>query len=117
MKKLIIVAILAIGLTGFAQEGKKGRRPAEETIEMKVKKLTEELTLNADQQNKITSIIQEHVAKRKDNKENSENKEANKGEMKVFTDKIKAVLTPEQFKKWKALKKEHREKKEDKKQE
>lgn len=104
MKKVIIVALLAIGLTGFAQEGKK-KKGQEHTTEMRLKKMTEELTLTADQQKQMSSIIEEQQALRKANKENPENKEANKGKMKEIGKKIKSILTPEQFEKWKSQEK------------
>lgn len=110
MKKVIIVALLAIGLTGFAQEGKK-KKGHEHTTEMKLKKMTEELTLTADQQKQMSSIIEEQDALRKANKENPENKEANKGKMKEITNKIKSILTPEQLKTWKSREKKESGKK------
>lgn len=100
MKKLIVVALLAIGLTGFAQEGKKKGREA--STEMRIKKMTEELSLNADQQKKMTEILEEQAAIKKAIKENPESKEENKGKMKEVAKKTKAILTPEQFEKWKA---------------
>ena len=111
MKKVIIVALLAIGLTGFAQEGKK-KKGHEHSTEMRLKKMTEELTLTAEQQKQMTSIIEEQQALKKANKENLDNKEANKGKMKEIAKKVEGILTPEQFKTWKSnLKKGHQGKK------
>ncbi len=102
MKKLIVVALLAIGLTGFAQEGKKKKGGHEVSTEMKVKKMTEELSLNADQQKKMTEVLDEQVAIKKAIKENPDSKEENRGKMKENMKKMKEVLSPEQFEKWKA---------------
>ncbi|WPR72825.1 hypothetical protein SLW70_06775 [Flavobacterium sp. NG2] len=102
MKKLIVVALLAIGLTGFAQEGKKKKGGHEVSTEMRVKKMTEELSLNADQQKKVAVLLEEQTAIRKAVKENPENKEENRAKMKENGKKLKEVLTPEQFEKWKA---------------
>ena len=64
--------------------------------------MTEELSLNADQQKKMTEILEEQAAIKKAIKENPESKEENKGKMKEVAKKTKAILTPEQFEKWKA---------------
>ena len=102
MKKLIVVALLAIGLTGFAQEGKKKKGGHEVTTEMKVKKMTEELSLNADQQKQMTVVLDEQAAIMKAGKDNPDSREENKGKMKEIGKKVKGILTPEQFEKWKA---------------
>lgn len=103
MKKVIIVALLALSVTGFAQEGKKKKGP-EQSTEMRLKKLTEELTLTADQQKQMASVIEEQAALKKSNQDNQE---ANKGKMNELSQKVKGILTPEQFEKWKANK-EHK---------
>lgn len=101
MKKLIIIALLAIGVTGFAQEGKK-KKGHEVSTEMRLKKMTEELSLNADQQKKMAGVLEEQAAIKKAIKENPESKEENRGKMKETMKKMKEILSPEQFEKWKA---------------
>ncbi len=98
MKKLIIAALLAVSLTGFAQ--KKGG--AEKMLE----KMTTELSLTADQQSQLKPIFEEQAALQKDSKENPDNAEANKEKGKEIGKRINAILTPEQ----KQLRKELREK-------
>ncbi|MCW2118723.1 hypothetical protein [Flavobacterium sp. 7A] len=100
MKKLIIVALLAIGITGFAQEGKK-KKGHEVSTEMRLKKMTEELSLNADQQKQLIPVLEEQTSIKKAIKENPETKEENKVKMKENGKKFKGILTPEQFEKWK----------------
>ncbi|AWG20094.1 hypothetical protein FFWV33_00450 [Flavobacterium faecale] len=101
MKKLFIVALVAIGISGFAQEGKK-KKGHEVTTEMRVKKMTEELTLTADQQKQILPVLEEQATIQKAMKDNPESKEENRAKMKEAGKKMKTILTPEQFEKWKA---------------
>ena len=92
MKKLILVALLAIGLNGFAQEaGKKGG------ADKMMQKMTTELSLTADQQAAIKPIVEEQVALKKDSKENPDHADANKEKVKELSKKIKGMLTPEQL--------------------
>ena len=84
MKKLILVALLAIGLNGFAQEaGKKGG------ADKMMQKMTTELSLTADQQAAIKPIVEEQVALKKDSKENPDHADANKEKGKELSKKIK----------------------------
>jgi periplasmic protein CpxP/Spy len=101
MKKLIIVALLALGMTGFAQEAKKKKQGHEVSTEVKLKKMTEELSLNADQQKQMAVVLEEQATIAKAVKENPESKEENRGKMKEIGKKVKGILTPEQFEKWK----------------
>ena len=92
MKKLILVALLAIGLSGFAQEaGKKGG------ADKMLQKMTTELSLTADQQAAIKPIIEEQMALKKDSKENPDHADANKVKGKEISKKIKGILTPAQL--------------------
>ena len=92
MKKLILVALLAIGLNGFAQEaGKKGG------ADKMMQKMTTELSLTADQQAAIKPIVEEQVALKKDSKENPDHADANKEKAKELSKKIKGMLTPAQL--------------------
>lgn len=101
MKKLFIIALLAIGISGFAQQGKK-KKGHEVTTEMRVKKMTEELSLTADQQKQIMPVLEEQATIMKAIKENPDSKDENRAKMKEAGKKMKAILTPEQFEKWKA---------------
>jgi Spy/CpxP family protein refolding chaperone len=92
MKKLILVALLAASLSGFAQEaGKKGG------ANKMLQKMTTELSLTADQQAAISPIVEEQVALKKDSKENPDHADANKVKVKELSKKIKGMLTPEQL--------------------
>lgn len=101
MKKLLIIALLAVGLTGFAQEGKK-KKGGEATTEMRLKKMTTELSLTADQQQQLTPVLEEQATIMKAIKANPDSKEENRAKMKEINSKMKAILTPDQFEKMQA---------------
>lgn len=129
MKKLIIAAVLMIGMTSFAQEkpaGEKGhkveRLTPEQRNEKHLKKLTSELNLNEKQQKEVGAILAEQSAKREakhaERKKLDEAKRnERKAEMQANDAKIKAVLTPEQTKKWEELKAKKKEEFKEKRQE
>ena len=92
MKKLILAALLAGSLSGFAQEaGKKGG------ADKMLQKMTTELSLTADQQAAIKPIVEEQAALKKDSKENPDHADANKEKGKELSKKIKGMLTPAQL--------------------
>jgi len=121
MKKLIIAAVLMIGMTSFAQEkqaGEKGHKmerltPAQRN-EKHLQKLTSELSLNEKQQKEVGTILAEQSAKREAKHEERKKlteaqRTERKAEMEANDAKIKAVLTPEQTKKWEELKAKKKE--------
>ena len=133
-KKLIIAALLVIGFSSFAQdqpqpEKKLKRTPREKMSpelrnQAQLDKMTTELNLDAKQQEQIKPIIAEQTAKREamnaermanNSKElTREERKAlmqKRNEEKTATDsKLKAILTPEQFKKMKENEAANREK-------
>lgn len=124
MKKLIIAVLLVIGISSFAQEtqpekkgnkGQKERMSPEQRNQALLDKMTTELKLDASQQEQIKPIIAEQTAKLQAMRDQrmannakeltSEERKAlmqKRNEEKSATDaKLKAILTPEQFKKMK----------------
>jgi periplasmic protein CpxP/Spy len=93
MKKLLVLALLAISLSGFAQDGQDKKGGTEKMLA----KMTTELSLTADQQKQLMPILEEQAAIKKDNKENPDHKEDNKAKIKELGKKINAILTPEQI--------------------
>ena len=136
MKKLIVVALLVVGLTTFAQgKGKRGEGKdisPEQRTEMQVKKMTKDLDLNEKQQIQVKELLNaqkkdrdQMMAKRKEMKETAEKPtKEQRAEMKAEMDKkdaamdakMKTILTGDQYKKWEATKEERKEKKDDKKE-
>lgn len=129
MKKLIIAALLLVGVCNFAQEanapknksgkGSKEMKSPEQRTEAMLAKMTAELNLDAKQQAQIKPIIAEQSVKMeamrvqmKANKESgvmpsdTDKKAMKKARMedKAATDtKIKAILSPDQFVKYQAM--------------
>lgn len=101
MKKLFIVALLALGLNGFAQE-------ASAWSTKKLEKMTTELSLTAEQQKLMLPLFEEQKVLYDDIKANPNNKDADKAKIREIGKKMNAILTPEQL----ALQKELKAKKE-----
>jgi hypothetical protein len=136
MKKLIITALLVVGLTAFAQNRKEmGNRPEKSKMEkfspeqhtqLMVKKLTLDLDLNAKQQEQVKQIIAEQglkrewmraerMAKKEDKKRPTADEQfAMKNKMLdeqiAMKNKMKTILSPEQFEKWNSLNNNRQEK-------
>jgi hypothetical protein len=132
MKKLIIAALLVVGLSAFAQEEKQmGNRDGKEKMspeqrnQLMLKKMTLELDLNAKQQEQVKQIIVEQSVKREDMKaEQMARKQSDKKptaderfamQSKMLDDqiamqnKMKNILNQEQFKDWKSMKEKFHE--------
>ncbi|HOZ74792.1 MAG TPA: hypothetical protein PLS51_03675 [Flavobacterium sp.] len=133
MKKLLMVAFLVVGLTAFAQEKKMDRKRAdiekltpEQRNQLAIKKMTLELGLNDSQQKEMSKIIAEQSAKReavmaerKANREKGVKPTADErfareskrlDEQMAMQERVKKILSPEQFKKWEQLKADRKEK-------
>jgi hypothetical protein len=135
MKKLIIAALLVVGFSAFAQDGKQmENRPDRDQMEkmtpeqrnqLMLKKMTLELNLNAKQQEQVKQIIAEQsvkreamkaerMAKKQDNyKPTADEQFAMKNKMLDeqidLQNKMKTILTEEQFKDWKNIREKNHE--------
>lgn len=106
MKKLIVMIALVVGATTFAQERKMEKKAMH--AQEKVEKLTKELDLTQEQQEKVRALFDK---KNKDQKEiRAEEMAVKKAENTEFDKEIRAILTPEQTKKWDAKKAEQKRK-------
>lgn len=136
MKKLIIAALLVIGVSSFAHgqnqtekksnKNQRERLSPEQRSQAQLDKMTTELNLDAKQQEQIKPIIAEQTAKREAMRaermaSNEKQKELSSGEREVLRqkraeektamdNKLKAILFPEQLKKMKAIEEANREK-------
>lgn len=130
MKKLLIAALLFVGIASFAQEA--DQKPARETREKltpeqrnekQLKKITAELNLDANQQAQVKQLLADRSAKaekfreeRKNNttKPTAAEKEAFKNELKAEKEandaKMKTILNADQYKKWTSIQEEKRDK-------
>jgi protein CpxP len=97
MKKLFIVALLALGLNGFAQE-------ASAWSTKKLDKMTSELTLTAEQQKLMLPLLEEQKVLYDDIKAIPDNKDADRIKIREIGKKMNAILTPEQVALQKTLK-------------
>jgi len=127
MKKLFIAALLAVTITGFAQEkrntkGQADKEPMErftpeQQNELMLKKLTLELDLSSKQQAQMKSVIAEKSAQReammkahKDTKTKPTRDERFAMKSKMLDEqiamksKMKNLLSAEQYAKWEAMK-------------
>jgi hypothetical protein len=129
MKKLFIAALLFVGIVSFAQDiNQKATRDQREKLtpeqrsEKHLQKLTSELNLDKKQQDQVKQLLAERSAKaekfkdaNKDRKTKptAEEREAFKKQMeteRAANDaKMKAILNADQYTKWTALKKEHKD--------
>jgi Spy/CpxP family protein refolding chaperone len=123
MKKLFITALLVVGMSALAQDKKEEqKRPEgmererfspEQRNQNMLKRMTSDLNLDAKQQEQLTQIFAEQTAKReamkaKQEKMSDEQREAFRKQMmenrNALNEKIKNILSPEQFQKWNSLK-------------
>lgn len=133
MKKLFIAALLFVGMASFAQDmdqapagGQREKLTPEQRNEKQLKKLTSELSLDANQQAQVKQLLADRSVKaeklkearqaKKDSnvKPTAEEKEALKKQM---TDevaandaKMKSILNADQYTKWKKLQEERKDK-------
>lgn len=129
MRKLVLMAFIAVGITTFAQEKKEERKEkftSEQRVDFQVKKITKELNLNDNQVNQVKALIAKEVEKREakkaemkskraeQTKPSKEEKEARRNEMKANQEAMKAemkkILTAEQYTKWELKQEERKEK-------
>ncbi|GEP49365.1 hypothetical protein FNO01nite_00370 [Flavobacterium noncentrifugens] len=124
MKNLFMAALLMVGMASFAQEKTAPLQKREQTEkmtpeqrnELKLKRMTVELGLNEKQQKEMSVLISEQTEKRDAthkervaNKVNGVKPTADEqfkkesqmlDEKKDMLDKMKKILTPEQYAKW-----------------
>ncbi|WP_228520519.1 hypothetical protein [Flavobacterium sp. CSZ] len=129
MKKLFIAALLFVGMVSFAQDinqkatgDQREKLTPEQRSEKHLQKLTSELSLDKNQQEKVKQLLAERNAKAEKFKDANKDrktkptaaeKDAFKKQMeteRAANDaKMKAILNADQYTKWTALKKEHKD--------
>lgn len=132
MKKLLLVFVMGLGLTAFAQtatpshKAQMEKMTPEQMTQKQLDHLTKELKLDATQQPKVQALLNERNMKVKDLKMQKEALDAKgatataeekkmlaqkmKAQKSDFEMKMKGVLTPEQFQKWSTMREEGKEK-------
>lgn len=114
MKKVIVAALLVIGLSTFAQVEKKEKESNDpmmekmsptERAEKALKRMTKELKLTDDQQKQMKVLITEQETKRAD-----ANFKPSKEDRLAMKEKTSKILTPEQNATWDKIQEEKKEK-------
>ena len=122
MKKLFIAALLFVGIVSFAQDvTQKEKLTPEQRTEKHLQKLTSELSLDKKQQEQVKQLLAERSAKaqkfrdsRKDSKTKPTDAEREAFKKQMIAEKeandakMKAILNADQYTKWTALKKDHK---------
>ena len=126
MKKVIVAALLVVGMTAFAQEkyGKKDGREkltTEQKVDFQVKKLTTDLNLNEKQVKEVRNLVAKQVekreakiaemrAKKEEKTQKGEEIRANlQKDQAANNEEMQKILTPEQFAKWEKIREERKE--------
>lgn len=116
MKRILFfsAAFLLSATMIFAQGRQRGERNPKEMIEKRVERMTEDLSLSANQVSEIKSAWLANHEAREAELEQTGNREARKAIAKKYREankeKMKAILTEEQLTKLKALQAERKEK-------
>ncbi|WP_165828834.1 DUF4890 domain-containing protein [Flavobacterium sp. HTF] len=122
MKKIFIAALLFVGIVSFAQGvTQKEKLTPEQRTEKHLQKLTSELSLDKKQQEQVKQLLAERSAKaqkfrdsRKDSKTKPTDAEREAFKKQMIAEKeandakMKAILNADQYTKWTALKKDHK---------
>lgn len=124
MKKLIVAALLVVGITTLAQKkvekkDESEKLTSEQKVNLLVKKMTRDLDLNEKQQAEYKNLIAKQTENREEKKaalkelkgkDRKEIKVQMELEQEAVSEEMKKILTPEQFTKWTQIRDE-REKK------
>ncbi len=117
MKRLLMIAILAVGMTATAQDRpvrEKQKLTAEQRNELQVRKMTLELDLTPAQQKEMAKLLADQSAKRQKNAaikkpatgseltadQKFERRKAMLDQRIATKARMKQILSPEQFQKW-----------------
>lgn len=108
MKKLILAAMLVVGMTAFAQS--RNQKAQRVSSEERIERLTKDYDLSKDQQAKLKVLFdqkkEEVAAQRTERKQNLEKRRAERDEFDV---QIREVLNEKQLEKYEARKAERTE--------
>ena len=127
MKKIVVVLLMLIGMSSFAQDGEKRKgklknMTAEQIATLQTKKATLALDLNERQQEQIKSLLLEKAEIRKSKMAAQKNRKDDQGETVTVDEKfarenerldrqiaekaeLQKILSPEQMEKWEKMRK------------
>jgi periplasmic protein CpxP/Spy len=129
MKKLILVALLVVGITTFAQEKSEERKEKftpEQRVDFQVKKMTKDLSLDTKQAEQVKNLLTQESQKREAKRaqfqairtngqkpteeQRKEMRAKMEAEKTVMNDEMKKILTADQYSKWQQKQEERKEK-------
>jgi len=99
-------AIAANSAVTFVQTGQGPQGTPEERVERQLKMMTEQLSLSADQSNKLKPILLQRITEQQALRQNMQgnDRQAMRTQMKTMRDKydaqLKDILTPDQYTKY-----------------
>jgi protein CpxP len=118
MKKILVAALLFVGLTTFAQGKSKPqveKMSTEQKVAQKVERITSELNLTEKQVAEIKIMVEKEMTQKEANKARikalREELKPTKEEREAVKSEMKRILTPEQFNKLQELQKIKRKEK------
>jgi len=109
MKKLILLGfIVALSIATFAQSKEREKRTPEERAARQTEKMTKELSLTPSQATKVKAILVHRNSQRDSIRaaKSGERRDFKAAKDKTDAD-LKAILTPDQYTKMQAMKKDH----------
>ena len=98
MKKILLAAVLACACLQTVNAQEQRRANKEEMAEKMVQRMDRALDLNDQQEKDLLAVYKEMFSQRKAAKTGDKQERVNK--RKEFADKVNAILTEEQQKKW-----------------
>ena len=105
---LVLAFVLALNISAFAQQGGGQRRSVEERVKMTIERLTTELQLTKEQQVKLDTVFTSSfkaMQKMREDAQASGNRPDRAAFEKLNTErneKVKSILSEEQYKKYEA---------------
>ncbi|MDJ1469184.1 hypothetical protein QNI19_31765 [Cytophagaceae bacterium DM2B3-1] len=115
MKKVILSALMGLMVIGLSMAQQRMPHTPEQRAEMQTKRLTKEITLTADQQTQVKSILLNRAVKVDSLRaDQTMDKSQRMQQLKAIKDEgdasIQKVLSPEQYKKYLDLQEEQMDK-------
>lgn len=112
---LLLAFVLALNISAFAQQGGGQRRTVEERVKMTIERMTTELQLTKEQQVKLDTVFTSSfkaMQKMREDAQASGNRPDRAAFEKINTErneKVKGILSEEQYKKYEASQEAMRE--------
>ena len=102
---IALTGLLALAVTASAQEAKEGRKGGRQNVQQRVDTMATELKLTADQKTKVTALYEEQAKKMQGatNLTQEERREKGRTMREDMDKKMKEILKPDQYEKWKQL--------------